>query len=57
MLIRQKVGKILFFRRKVFSCRFLGKRLPRRFAPRNDRGGSFFKFLLQLEKKWGKIDL
>ena len=36
------------------------KGLPRRCAPRNDRvamteGKYFLKYLLQLEKKWGKI--
>jgi len=35
-------------------------RLPRRFAPRNDRvamteGKYFLKYLLQLGEKWGKI--
>ena len=32
-------------------------RLPRRFASRNDREKSFLKYLLQWEKKWGKIGL
>ena len=32
-------------------------RLPRCFIPRKDREKSFLKYLLQLEKKWGKIGL